>query len=139
VNSNSIEYRTITIREYCQHNHQQLTQLNEISFSSNERFEHKRHRQTGSTNTSKRRRNQIHDARRLDDTIDESNIDNEYDQQQQQAQAQAQDEQEQEQQQPPIFLLKKMISVLELKETFPFRTRNKTDELVEKFLRASSK
>jgi hypothetical protein len=66
--------------------------------------------------------------------MDDPNID---DEDEQQAQAQAQDEQQQQPQPQPqqaVVLLKKMILVLEQKETFPFRTRNKTDELVENFL-----
>jgi hypothetical protein len=66
--------------------------------------------------------------------MDDDNIDIE-DVQQVQAQA-AQDEQQQQQQQQQqaVVLLKKMILVLEQKETFPLQTRNKTDELVENFL-----
>jgi hypothetical protein len=59
----------------------------------------------------------------------DANIENNNEDEQQQAQVQAQVEQEQ-----AVVLLKKMILVLEQKETFPFQTRNKTDELVENFL-----
>ncbi|OEU06238.1 hypothetical protein FRACYDRAFT_266188 [Fragilariopsis cylindrus CCMP1102] len=51
----------------------------------------------------------------------------------QQAQAQNEREQQQQQQQA-VFLLRKMILVLEHKEIFPSRSRNKTDELVVQFL-----